>query len=138
MHVRLAEQHTGIVGEVARREVVRAVHDDVVVAEDLEGVVRREPHAVLDDPHVRVHPSDPLRHHLRLRPADVRRSEQDLAVQVRGIHHVIVDEAEGADPGRGQILGQRTAEPSRADQEHPCREQRLLTFEAHLGKVKWR
>ena len=40
--VRLPQQHAGVVDEVARGEVVGAVEDDVVVAEDVERVRRRE------------------------------------------------------------------------------------------------
>ncbi len=40
--VRLAEQHAGVVDEVARREVVGAVDDDVVAAEQIERVGRGE------------------------------------------------------------------------------------------------
>src|SRR5690606_22050469 len=40
--VRLAQQHAGIIRQVPRREIVRAVNHDVVVSKDLERVVRPE------------------------------------------------------------------------------------------------
>ena len=40
--VRLAEQHAGVVRQVARREVVGAVEDDVVGLEQLQRVLRRQ------------------------------------------------------------------------------------------------
>src|SRR3712207_8539200 len=41
-HVRLAQQHAGVVDQVARGEVVGAVDDEVVLAEDLHHVVDRK------------------------------------------------------------------------------------------------
>ena len=47
--VRLLEQHAGVVGEIARREIVRAVHDDVVWADDFERVFAGDAGVVDDD-----------------------------------------------------------------------------------------
>ena len=44
-----AELHAGVVEQVARREVVGAVDDDVVAADDVEDVVRRQARVVGDD-----------------------------------------------------------------------------------------
>src|SRR5262245_48154172 len=44
--VRLLEQHAGIVDQIARREVVGAVDDDVVGLEKLQGVGRAQPRLV--------------------------------------------------------------------------------------------
>ena len=52
--IRLAEQHAGVVDEVARREVVGAVDDDVVRREQIERVRGRERRLVEIDLHVRV------------------------------------------------------------------------------------
>lgn len=49
VHVGLAEQDAGIVGEVTGGEIVSAVHDDVVRAEDLEGVLAGKARVVQDD-----------------------------------------------------------------------------------------
>ena len=58
VHVRLLQQHAGVVGEVARGEVVGAVHDDVVGADDVEGVLAGEPGVVQDDLDVRIEAVD--------------------------------------------------------------------------------
>src|SRR5699024_4079015 len=47
--VRLLQQHAGVVGEVTGREVVRAVDDDVVVFDDVEGVLAADARIVDDD-----------------------------------------------------------------------------------------
>ena len=38
VNIRLFQQHAGVVGQVARREIVRAVHHDVVGADEVERV----------------------------------------------------------------------------------------------------
>src|SRR5262245_61969574 len=82
--VRLPEHHAGVVREVARGEVVRAVHDDVVGAEDLEGVLRGQLLRMELDPHVRVHGGDALARDLRLAAPDVRSAVEHLALEIRG------------------------------------------------------
>ena len=52
--VRLLEQHAGVVGEVARREIVRAVHHDVVGADEVERVFAGDARVVEDDFDVRI------------------------------------------------------------------------------------
>ena len=52
--VGLAQQHAGVVGQIARREVVRAVDDDVVVAHDAPARSRGQRLVVGLDPHVRI------------------------------------------------------------------------------------
>src|SRR5439155_14573356 len=46
VNIGLAEQHAGVVGQVARRKIVRAVHNDVVWLDDIEGVLARAPRVV--------------------------------------------------------------------------------------------
>ena len=56
--VRLLQQHAGVVGEVAGGEIVRAVHHDVVGADDVQGVLAGEAGVVKDDLDVRVEAAD--------------------------------------------------------------------------------
>ena len=66
--------------------------------------------------------------HLHLRPADVGGAEQDLAVDVRLVDHVVVDHRDRADTGGHQRLHHGAPEPARADDQHPRPVQRLLAF----------
>ncbi len=59
---------------------------------------------------------------------------QDLALQVRLVDHVHVDDAERADAGRGQIERRRRPEPARTEQQHLRVEQLQLADLAHLGQ----
>ena len=54
-HQRLALEKRGVVGEEARREVIRTIDDDVITRGDLHRVVRREADAVRLDDDMRVH-----------------------------------------------------------------------------------
>ena len=47
--IRLFEQHAGVVGQIARREIIRAVHDDVVGPDDVERVFGGDARVVDDD-----------------------------------------------------------------------------------------
>src|SRR6202035_2554828 len=113
-HVRLVQQHARVVHQVAGREVVRAVDDQVVRLEDLHHVVRVKPRLVQDDLDGPVGLFDRLLGRLRLRLAYVGDAVNDLALQVRLVDGVEVDDAERAHAGRGQVKQRRGAEAARA------------------------
>ncbi len=133
-HVRLAEQHAGVADEVARGEVVRAVEDDVVVAEDLERVRGVQPHVVTDHGHVGVDAGDRLGRRLGLEPPHVGVAVDDLSLQVARLHDVRVDNPQGADPRRREVEQRRRAEPTGAHDEHLRRGEPLLALHADLGQ----
>ncbi len=58
----------------------------------------------------------------------------DLALQVGEADHVVIDDAERADAGRGEIERDRRAEPARTDDEHARRLEFLLSRAAHLAE----
>ena len=58
---------------------------------------------------------------------------QDLPLQVRLVHHVVVDDPQPPDARRGQVERRRRAQPARADQQHLGLEQLRLARLAHLG-----
>ncbi len=84
------------------------------------------------DEHVRVHRADPLGCHVDLCAADVRRAVEHLAVQVRGVDVVEVDDPERTDTRGREILRGGAPEAARPDQQHARVEQRALTLEADL------
>ena len=43
---------------------------------------------------------------------------KNLPLKIGQVHHIAIDEADGADSGCGQIEGSRRAKASRADQEN--------------------
>ena len=56
-----------------------------------------------------------------------------LALQVREVDLVVVDDAERADAGRGEVERGRRAEAAGAEQQHLRVEQLLLALDADLG-----
>ena len=117
-----AELHRRVVHQVAGGKVAGAVEDQVVLAEDLEDVVVLE--ALLVQHHVdeRVDLVDRLPGRLRLRLADVALPVDDLALQVRLVDRVEVDDAQRADAGRRQVQQRRRAEPACPHHQRGCGE----------------
>src|SRR2546421_99056 len=56
----------------------------------------------------------------------------DLALEVRLVDHVVVDEAHGADAGGGEVQARGRAQAARTDEQHLRLEQLLLPLFAHL------
>ncbi len=56
----------------------------------------------------------------------------DLALEIVEAHSVVVDDADGADTGRGKIHNERRAEAAGADHENARGFQALLAFAADL------
>ena len=69
-----------------------------------------------------------------LRHADAVGRVDDLALEVGDVDDVVVDDAERADAGRGQVQRGRRAEPAGAEQQHLGVEQLLLALDADLGQ----
>ena len=73
-----------------------------------------------------------LRGGVELFAANVVCGVNDLALQIAGVHHVEVDEPEGADAGRGEIEREGRAEPAGADAENARGFQLALALHAHF------
>ena len=91
----------------ARREVVGAVDDDVVAGDDVEDVVGGQPGVVGDDVDVGVQRHDRLLRRVDLAVADPVEVVEDLALQVRSVDLVHVDDADRADSGGGEVQRRR-------------------------------
>ncbi len=105
--VGLAQQHAGVISQITRREVVGAVDDDVVGREQFQCVSRGQRHFVRVHLHVGVDVENALLGAFQLQPANVLRAVDDLPLQVGVVDGVVVDQADAADAGRGQVHGQR-------------------------------
>src|SRR6266704_1606362 len=132
-HVRLALEHAAVVDQIAGGEVVGAVHDQVVVADDPAGVLGGETGLVEGDLDVGVDLADLVAGALQLGAADVRGAVDDLPLQVGGVNVVEVDDADVADAGGGQVHGVGRAEAAGPDQQHAGVLQPLLPIHRHVG-----
>ena len=134
VHVGFPEQHTGIVGQVAGREVVTAIGHDVVGPNDAEGILAGQARRVQRDLDVRIDAGEGVPSRFGLGPADVPGAMNDLALQVREVHHIEIHQAEFADARRRQVEGNWRAEAAGPDAEHAGRANFLLALEADLGQ----
>ena len=126
--------HGGVVHEVARREVVGAVDDHVpALGEDAVDVLRREPLLEGHDANVRVQRLERALRGLDLGLAEPVGRVDDLALEVRLVDDVGVDDPERADTGRGEVERRGRAEPAGADEQDARVEQALLALLADLG-----
>src|SRR5262245_61003559 len=64
----------------------------------------------------------------------VLRSMNDLALEIRDIDGVEIDESQMPDSGRGEIEGDRRTQATRSHDEHPGIAKTFLTLETHLGQ----
>jgi hypothetical protein len=128
----LAREHRQVVGEVAGGEVVGAVHDEVVVGRDVQGVVGVEAHRVGHHLDVGVAGPQALGGHLDLEAPDIVGFKEDLALEVALVDHIEVDEADAADPGGGQVEGHGCPQATGAHDEHAARFEAALAGFAHL------
>ena len=69
-----------------------------------------------------------------LAPADIGRGVDDLALQIGQRHDVVIDHAERADAGGGEIHQRRRAEAAGADHQHGRFLQRGLAGAADLAQ----
>ena len=67
-----------------------------------------------------------------LERADGGRAVDDLALQVGGIDHVVVHQADAPDAGRRQVQRHRRAQPAGADDQHRGGLQLALAFQPHF------
>ena len=118
---------------------VAAVHEEVVVGEQLECVLAREALPAGHDRHGGVEGAQPLGGGVDLRAPHVGRAVQVLAVQVAELDDVVVDDAEtppgaGREPRADELGQQHAAEPARADDEHARVGERVLRGGAEAGQ----
>ena len=75
-----------------------------------------------------------IRAEVGLRHADSFGVVDHLALQVGGVDHVVVDKADRADPGGGEVERGRGAEAAGAEQQHLRVQQLQLAVDADLGE----
>jgi hypothetical protein len=117
---RLAGKETRIRNQIAGFEIVRPVEHQVVTADQRHRVVSIEPRGVRRKPDVGIERMNLPGGAVDLAPADVRRGVNDLTLEIGQRDDVVIDRAEHADAGRGEIHQRGCAEAARADHQHGC------------------
>ena len=134
MHDRDVVPDRGVVDEVAGREVVGAVDDHVPAGlEDPLDVLRGKPLAEGDDLDVGVERLDAPPRRVGLRLAERVGRVRDLALEVRLVDDVCIDDPDPADARGREVERGGGAEPARADEQDARVEQAQLALLADLG-----
>lgn len=128
------EENAGVVGEITSREIVGAVDDDVVLADDVEGVFAGEPGVMDDDFAGRVDAENGFLGGVGLGTSDVGSGVYDLALEIGEIDGVEVDDANFADAGGGEIHGDGGTEAASADAKDAGGADFLLSGQADFGQ----
>ncbi len=103
MDHRNTEVERGVVHQISGREVVPAIDHDVVPGHDVEHVLGCQPFRMPDDLDIGVQVGDAPLRRIHLRAPDLRAIVDYLPLEIRRLHHIGVDDAEGPDTGRCQI-----------------------------------
>ena len=134
MHHRHAELHRGVVEQVAAGEVVGSVDHHVVPVEDVHDVVGAEANVIGDDVYVRVDRGEGLLGRVDLAFTDPVQVVEDLALEIRLVDHVHVDDADPSHPGGRQVQGGRRTQTAGSQQQDAGVQQLQLALLAHLGQ----
>jgi len=82
-----------LVRQIAGREIVTAIDDKVIIREQRFSIVGSQSGAVFDHVHIRVQLFDPLGRGPHFGLPDFVGGMDDLALQVRQVDHVMIDDA---------------------------------------------
>ena len=133
-HERQTELGARVVDGVAGLEVVAAVEDEVVAAQQVDCVVRSDADLMALDGDVGVEPPDAVDGALDLRETDRHGVVDHLALEVGRVDVVVVDDGDRPDPGGCEVEQRGGAEPARADDGDAGVEQTALPLRAHRGQ----
>ena len=85
VNVWLLRENTDVVRQIAGWKIIRAVYDHVVIRDNLERILAREPAFVGFDVDVRVRVAQTIARRIQLFPADVFGAVQNLPLQIAKI-----------------------------------------------------
>ncbi len=132
----LPEQHTRVVRQVARPEVVGAINDYVVLSDDVERVRGTQLFIDRFDPHQRVDGAKSRARGIGFSLADTVGVVQKLALQVRQLDRIEVGDPDPSHAGRSQVERCRRSESARADNQNARTLQPALTVFTNFGRVR--
>ena len=105
VNVRLFLPDTNITGEVARWQVVRTVEDDVVRADQIDGIGRAQSSGMNVDFNPGVDAMQTFPRGIRLLATDIVCSVQELPVKITEIDNIIVHDPKCAYAGGSEVKG---------------------------------
>src|SRR5207244_12649336 len=109
VNIWFAGEHAGVVYQVARGKIVRAVDDHVIVDEQPQRVLAGQTGLVSFDLDVRIDVLETILRRSDLGAPDVLGAVNELSMQVRCVDHIEINQTEPANTGRREIHSQRRA-----------------------------
>src|SRR6185369_5407140 len=107
VNIWLAGEHTGVVDQGARGKIVCAVDDHIIVNEEAQGVLAGHPRLMRFNLNMRIDVLEAIARRSDFGPADILRPVDDLALKVRSIDDVEINQSQPADARGGKIHSQR-------------------------------
>ncbi len=132
VNIGLLQQNTGIVGKIARREIIRSVDDHVPIRENAHGVLRGQTFVVGDHFHVGIEIGDPVFGRLHFQLADGGFAVGDLPLEVAFIDDVEIDQPQLAHTRGGEVQGDRRPQPAGPNTQDFGIADFFLPFHAHF------
>src|ERR1700730_7280637 len=116
--VRLLRQNTNVVGKVPGRKIIGTIDNKVIIFDQLHRVVATENTVVQVDLHIRVNRLDSVLSRIELLSANVAGAVKNLALQIRKIDNVRIDQSHSSNSGCRQVKRDRGAESSGTDTQN--------------------
>src|SRR5438874_1693140 len=129
---RLLEMKAEFRQQIARREIVAAVRDNVIRSEDRLGIFGAKAHGMGFDADAVIDGAKGGPRAVDLERPDAFGGMHDLALQISQIDPVVVDDADRPDTGGGKIQQHRRAEPAGPDDQHARLQELFLPLLADL------
>ena len=107
VHIWLAPKNADVVGQIARSEIIRAVHDDVVSGYNLGGVFARETAVMQFDLDLRIDVAQPILRRFQFAAADVFCSVKNLTLQIGKVDVIEIDNTNCSNTGGCEIQRSR-------------------------------
>ena len=126
--------HAGIADRVSGREIIGAIDHDIATIDQRGGVLRVETDFVCLDLYERIERSERARGTVDFQLTNSVGPVQNLALKVGELDAIRIDDSNETDAGRDQIQRNGRAESARADNQHPCALESLLTGDADTGQ----
>ena len=130
VNVWFVRPNTNVVGKVARRKIVGAVHNDVVARDQIFRVRAGEADVMQFDVDVWIGVVQSMFRRFQLASANVFRAVQDLPMQVGKIDIVRIDNSQCADAGRCEVKRGWRSKSSGANAQSARRFQSTLSLDA--------
>src|SRR5947207_11097923 len=99
VNVRLLFPDTYVAGEITGWEIIRAIDDDVIIADQLAGVARGQTRRVGLDCKRRIDCKQTCARRISLLASDIARTIQNLPMQIAHIYRVLINDADASDSG---------------------------------------